>query len=300
MEPSGTVRQSFSLDEFFQVFPDEAAAVQYVESLQWPTGAACPKCGSGAVSRVKSGKPMPWRCRDCRKHFSVRTGTVLAESKLGIHKWLLAAYLMTIARKGISSVQLAKELGVTQKTAWFLEHRIREAMAARGSLPRNTVEMDETYLGGKENDKHASQRLHERHPEDKTAVVGIEERGGKARVFPVEGTGRNHLHAAVAENVRRRTSLFTDGNAACKGLPEFKRGWADVRGIVQTNGIESFWSLLKWGYIGIFRYMSAKHPFRCLKECAVRENASRTTMDGIDWPIAGAEGRRLDYRSLAA
>ena len=134
MRPSETVKESISLYEFFQKFPDEAAAVKYVEKRRWPDGICCPKCGSLSVSAVKNAKPMPWRCRDCRQHYSVRTGTVFAESKLGIHKWLMAAYLMTTARKGISSVQLAKEVGVTQKTAWFMEHRIREAMASRGGL----------------------------------------------------------------------------------------------------------------------------------------------------------------------
>lgn len=307
MKPSETVKESISLYEFFDRFPDEAAAVKYVESKRWPDGACCPRCGSVEVSAVKGGKPMPWRCKErkCRKHFSVRTNTVFAESKLGIHKWLMAAYLMTTARKGISSVQMAKELGVTQKTAWFLEHRIREAMRSRGGLLGDTVEVDETYIGGKEKNKHVSKKSDSRWVLDgKQAVVGLKERGGKVRAFPVEATDRSHLHPAVVENVRLGSKLYTDCNPAYRGLRGYQHGAVKhsagefVRGIVHTNSIESFWALLKRGYVGVFHYMSVKHLFRYVNEFASRENAGHNTMAGIDRIIAGAEGRRLDYRSL--
>lgn len=141
--------ESLSLYEFLQQFPDEAAAVDFFEKRRWGTEPYCPHCGSLSVSKVPSGIPMPYRCRDCRKHFSVRTGTVLAESKIPLHKWLMAIYMSHISRKGVSSVQMAKELGVTQKTAWFLNHRIREAMQHRGGLFSGEVEVDEVYIGGK-------------------------------------------------------------------------------------------------------------------------------------------------------
>jgi transposase-like protein len=133
-----------SLYEFLKQFPDENAARLFFEKRRWNGVVKCAHCGSAEVSECKDHKPMAYRCRACRSHFSVRTNTILAEGKIGLHKWMMAIYLLHTARKGVSSVQMAKELGVTQKTAWFLDHRIREAMASRGGLLGGRVEVDET------------------------------------------------------------------------------------------------------------------------------------------------------------
>lgn len=171
-------RQSISIYQFMQKFPDENSVLRFMENRRWPNGRICAHCGSVRTVEVKNQKPMPYRCQDCREHFSIRTGTILSESKISLHKWLFAIYLMTTSRKGISSVQLGKEIGVTQKTAWFLEHRIREAY---------------------EKNKHASKKNRAgRGSIGKQAVMGIRERKGKVRAFPISGTDKSRLLEFIA------------------------------------------------------------------------------------------------------
>lgn len=297
--------ETISVFGFFKRFPDEAAAVAYVEGKRWPEGTWCPHCGAFECSRVKSGKPMPWRCRSCRKHFSVRTGTVFAESPLPVQTWLLAAYLMTSARKGISSVQLAKELGVTQKTGWFLEHRIREAFKRRGGLLGPEVEIDEAYIGGKEHNKHARKRQGVKGgTRGKQPVIGIRQRGGEMRAFPIDDTSRVGLQSAIVENVRRGSRVYTDGHRGYLGMRNFHHEAVShatgeyVRDRVHTNSVESFWALFKRGYVGTFHYMSHKHLDRYVTEFSGRMNAGHDSMHLLDTVIAGAIGRRLTYREL--
>lgn len=300
--------ETISLYEFSQRFPDEKSAVAFFENRRWGAEPYCPHCGSLAVSNVPSGNPMPYRCKDCRKHFSVRTGTLLAESKLPLHKWLMAIYMLHTARKGVSSVQISKELGITQKTAWFLNHRIREAMRNRGGLFSGEVEVDEAYIGGKEQNRHASKRkMIGRGTAGKQAVLGLHQRDGATRAFPIDGTDRVKLQSAIVENVKRGATVYSDSHSGYIGMKGYNHLSIEhsvgeyVRGQVHTNGVESFWSLLKRGYVGIYHQMSFKHLHRYVDEFSYRHTARHDDMmDCIAGTIDGMIRRRLSYKELIA
>lgn len=271
-------QDTLSTYEFHAMFPDEASAVTWYETVRWKDGRRCPHCG--ATDTVSCTKPQPYRCRSCRKHFSVKTGTVMQSSKLPVKKWLYAMSLMSVSKKGLSSLRLARELGIAQEAAWRLGHKIREAWNQDAVFPMTgEVEVDETYMGGKEKNKYAAQQRHGgRGGVGKQAVIGLRARSGEVRAFPIDNTDACTLQGSARRHVEPGAAVYTDGHAGYMGMREYRQESVVhnvgeyVRDRVHTNGIESFWSLLKCGYMGTFHQMSVKHLSPYVDEFCYRHN----------------------------
>jgi len=299
-----------TLQELFRQFPNDEAAEEWFTGIRWPDGVKCPKCGSDNIQERATRKPQPYRCRSCRKDFSVRTGTLMHGTNLGLQTWVVAIYLLNTGIKGVSSMKLHRELGVTQKTAWHLAHRIRETWEDNGgSLFSGPVEADETYVGGKRRNMSNAKRKEAtgRGAVGKTAVAGIKDRPTRqvaAKV--VKKTDAATLQGFVKEHTEAQAQVYTDDASAYIGLDRphesVKHSVSEfVNGMAHTNGMESFWSMFKRGHKGTYHKMSPKHLQRYVNEFAGRHNIrEKDTIDQMQAIAAGFEGKWLRYKDLKA
>jgi transposase-like protein len=301
-----------SLQEAVIYFSDPANCREYVVSRRWPNGVICPTCGSSDV--IFLANQNRWQCREKHslRQFSLKTGTIYEDSPLGLDKWLVATWLVVNCKNGASSCEVARALNITQKTAWFMDHRIRVSIGLESPEKlTGHVEADETFIGGKARNMHKAERARKitgTGGKDKTAVMGILERGkdgtSKVRVAVIPNRKRKALQAEVREHVKAGSALYTDALKSYEGLNDFEHQVIDhavayVDGKVHTNGLENFWSLLKRGINGTYVSVEPFHLFRYLDEQVYRfNNRKMTDAERFDIAVKGIVGKRLTFDQL--
>lgn len=303
----GTTKPPTSLLEAITYFSDLDVATDFVAALRWPDGFRCPDCGMTEHSYLTTRRL--WKCKNCKRQVSVKVGTIFEDSPLSLSKWLPAVWLIANSKNGISSHELGRALGVTQKSAWFMLHRIRLAMQT-GSFDKfdGIVEVDETMVGGKSKFMHNAdprKKLQTQGGGGKTVVQGLLNRGGEVRAMVVDDRARQTLHNTVHDNVEPGAAVYTDALPAYKGLgPTFDHEITNhateyVRGQVHTNGIENFWSLVKRGLNGTYVSVNVEHLFRYLDERVFTYNRrDMTDLGRFTEVLHAAAGRRLTYAEL--
>ena len=296
-----------SLIEAIRYFSDLDVCTEFVANLRWPHGPVCPRCGCVEYSYLTTRRL--WKCKGCKKQYSVKLGTIFEDSALGLDKWLPAIWLIANSKNGISSHELGRALKVTQKSAWFMLHRIRLAMqTGTFDMLDGAVEVDETFIGGRARNMHADVRERKitgRGPKDKTVVVGARQRDGEVRAAVAPDRKKSTLHGYVMQNVEPGATVYTDALDSYTGLSRtFAHETVDhaeqyVEGQVHTNGMENFWSLLKRGLHGTYVSVEPFHLFRYLDERVFTFNLRDLDDYGrFTTVLRLAAGRRLTYAEL--
>ena len=307
-----------TLQQAIKYFADEQVCIDTVASLRWPNGAVCPKCGSDKNGYLATQRR--WKCKNpvCRKQFSVKVGTIFEDSPIGLDKWLVALWMLVNCKNGISSYEISRDLGITQKSAWFVLQRLRLALH-NGSMDKlggrgKEIEADETFIGGAARFMHPARRkrmITERGVKDKTAVMGIMERGGQVRAMMLTNRKKHEMQTNIRTHVKANSAIYTDALLSYQGLSD--RGFAHevidhaekyVDGKVHTNGLENFWSLLKRGLKGTYISTEPFHLFRYLDEQVFRYNNRATKEqfvgdgDRFELALSQIAGKRLTFAEV--
>lgn len=308
--PGKFYRKGMSIKELFAMFPNDEAARKWFEAKRWPNGIRCTDCGSDRYSKV-THKSMPYRCKDCRHYFSVTKGTAMQHTKVGLQDWAIAIYMVATGLKGTSSMKLHRELGVTQKTAWYMLQRIRETFADQPEKLSGTVEVDEMYVGGKQKNRHRKDRARYTREDayGKKMVVGVVQRDGKAIAKVIDRPNITTLTKFVEANVKHGSRVMTDDHGGYNDLMEsfhhrvVQHSLGEyLKGVdVHTNTIESLWSMFKRGYIGVYHRMGFKHLHRYVNEFVGRRNIREwDTIDQMERIATGMVGKHMTYRELTS